>query len=322
MDTRPAFSLFQGYATSSVLASLDMAGLLTELSEGALSYQRIAATGDERARLFTASLDYLSHRGLVREADGAYALTDYGADVCRDIGYLVWLVGGYGEPLRRLDAFLAGTKRYGVDFPRDGRWVADGSAVIGRSDVVPDAMKLLERHAFSTVLDLGCGNARFLAGVCRKFGARGIGVDVSPAACAEAEKVIDELGMGDRMRVEVGDAGALDKIPGLEDVDLVVTFFLLHEILASGRDALVDYLKTMSAQLPVGASLLIAEVQPPAIGDQYFTPEFTYVHAMMRQFLFSAEEWTSALDEAGFPVKEVVHCGMPGGILLLCQNRA
>lgn len=323
-STRPVFDLFQGYAISSVLASLQMAGLLPELAGAGLSQQTIDANGGDNAKLLTASLRYLANRGLIQEEGGVFTLTGYGADVSRDVGYLVWLVGGYGEPLRRVDAFLGGTKRYGTDYPRDGRWVADGSAVIGKTDVVPDAMDLLGRHEFHTVLDLGCGNARFLSNVCKRFGSKGIGVDLSPAACVEAGKVIAELGMEDQVRVEVGDAGELDKVPGLEEVDLVVAFFLLHEILASGRDVLVDYLKNMSKQLPPGASFLIAEVEPPtgAVSPEYFTPEFTYIHAIMRQFLYTAEDWTSALAEGGFAIKEVVRCGMPGGILLLCQNQA
>lgn len=323
-NTRPVFDHFQGYAISSVLASLQMTGLLSELQGGGLSRETITAQGGENAKLLTASLRYLAIRGLVSEEGEVFTLTDYGADVSRDVGYLVWLVGGYGEALRRVDSFLEGSKRYGTDFNRDGRWVADGSAVIGKTDVVPDAMDLLGRHEFHTVLDLGCGNARFLSNVCKKFGANGIGVDLSPAACVEAEKVISELGVQGQVRVEVGDAGELDKISGLDEVDLVVAFFLLHEILAGGRDVLVEYLKTMSKQLPAGASFLIAEVEPPVSGggaDQYFTPEFTYVHAIMRQFLYTAEDWTSALEEGGFTIKEIVRSGMPGGILLLCQNQ-
>jgi 2-ketoarginine methyltransferase len=324
-EDRPVFELFQGYAISSVLASLGMTGLLSTLESAAgLSAAAIAEHGGDRANLLAASMRYLANRGLVVDDGGTFTLSDYGRKVCGDYGYLVWLVGGYGEPLRRLDAFLEGGKRYGDDFPRDGRWVADGAAILGKTDVVPDAMKLLERHSFSTVLDLGCGNARFLVAVCQKFGSKGIGVDLSPAACASAEKVIAASPVADQVRVEVGDAGALDKIPGLQDVDLVVAFFLLHEILASGRDALVDYLRNMSKQLPAGASLLIAEVEPPRADggpEQRFTPEFTYLHNLMRQFLITAEEWTSALEEGGFGVKEVVRCGMPGGILLLCEKQ-
>ena len=323
-ESRPAFELFEGYALASVLASLEMAGVLSDLEDGGMTAAKVADRGEDEAALLTASLRYLAHRGMVAEDDaGTFTLTEEGAAVCADRGYLVWLVGGYGEPLRRLDAFLAHGKRYGVDYPRDGRWVADGAAILGKKDVVPDAMRLLERLSFDNVLDLGCGNARFLISVCQRFGAGGIGVDLSPAACAQAEKAVAEAGLEDRITVVLGDAGDLAGIETIGDVQLVVTFFLLHEILAGGRDVLVGYLAGMSKALPPGANLLIAEVEPPTGDggpDQPFTPEFTYVHAMMRQVLLGPDDWSAVLREGGFTVREVLRTTMPGCILLLAEN--
>ncbi|MGI5226416.1 SAM-dependent methyltransferase [Actinoallomurus sp. CA-142502] len=307
---------------SSVLAAFEMAGLLTDLENGALTRTTVKDRGSDQAALLGASLRYLIQRGLVEENGDAFTLTDYGRDVCQDKGYLVWLVGGYGEPLRRMDAFLSGDKRYGVDYPRDGRWVADGAAMLGRKDVVPHALRLLEGIEFDTALDLGCGNARFLLTVCSRFGASGTGVDISPEAVVEAEKAVREARLTDRVRVVRGDAGDLNSIAALADTQLVVTFFLLHEILAQGRDALVAYLSDMAGRLPDGARLLIAEVQPPAEGDHrpWFTPEFTFVHALMRQTLLDSKGWSEALADGGFTVREVLEDDMPGGILILAEK--
>ena len=321
---RPAFELFEGYAASSVLASFEMAGLLAMLEEGNLTLDAVADRGPDAAPLAAACLRYLGERGLVIENSGRYRLTDYGHEVCRDKGYLVWLVGGYGEPLRRLDAFLGGAKRYGRDYPRDGRWVADGAAMLGGKDVVPHAMRLLESITFNRVLDLGCGNARFLLTVCSRFGASGIGVDLSPEACAEADKAIQEAGQQDRVTVIEGDAGDVAGMPRLEETQLVVTFFLLHEILAQGKERMVQYLRELSARLPERSYLLAAEVQPPvaATAGQRFTPEFTFVHALMRQGLLSAEGWRDVLAQGGFTVLEAIDDQMPGGIILLAERSA
>jgi SAM-dependent methyltransferase len=321
---RQAFDLFEGYAVSSVLASFEMAGLMADLEGDGLAPQSIADRGQDATALTEACLRYLSERGLVTEDSGRYRLTGYGRAVCADKGYLVWLVGGYGEPLRRLDAFLSGTARYGTDFPRDGRWVAGGAALLGRKDVVPHALKLLESVSFDHVLDLGCGNAKFLLTVCDRFGSRGTGVDISPAACAEAEKAIKEAGLQDRVSVVEGDAGDLASIPQLADTQLVVTFFLLHEILAQGRDRMVEYLRDLAARLPERGYLLAAEVEPPAAGTghQRFTPEFTFVHALMRQRLLSAGDWRDVLAEGGFTVVRAPGDEMPSGVLLLAEKTA
>lgn len=322
--SRRAFDLFEGYAASSVLASFEMAGLLALLEDGSFTLDAVAGRGQDAPPLAAACLRYLGERGLVTEDSGRYRLTEYGHEVCADKGYLVWLVGGYGEPLRRLDAFLSGAKRYGTDYPRDGRWVADGAAMLGRKDVVPHAMRLLESITFDHVLDLGCGNARFLLAVCSRFGASGIGVDLSPEACAEADKAIQEAGQKDRVTVVEGDAGDIAKIPQLEKTHLVVTFFLLHEILAQGRDRMVQYLRELAGRLPERSYLLAAEVQPPqsAAKGQRFRPEFTLVHRLMRQGLLSSEEWRDVLAQGGFTVLEAIDDDMPGGILLLAERSA
>lgn len=319
---RRAFDLFEGYAVSSVLAAFEMADLLPDLENGTLTRAAVKGRGRDEAALLGASLRYLTQRGLVEESGDAFALTAYGRDVCQDKGYLVWLVGGYGEPLRRMDAFLSGDKRYGADHPRDGRWVADGAAMLGRKDVVPHALRLLDGVEFGHALDLGCGNAKFLLTVCSRFGASGTGVDISPEACAEADKAVREAGLADRVRVVRGDAGDLSAIPSLGDTQLVITFFLLHEILAQGRDALVAYLSDLAGRLPEGARLLIAEVQPPAAGEDRprFTPEFTLVHALMRQTLLDSKGWSEALADGGFTVREVLEDDMPGGILILAER--
>jgi 2-ketoarginine methyltransferase len=322
---RRAFDLFEGYVVSSVLASFEMADLLTQLETDGLTLDEVAVATkhelDARA-LAAACLAYLSERGLIEEDDGRYRLTPYGREVCADKGYLVWAVGGYGEPLRRLDGFLTGTKSYGTDYVRDGSWVADGAAMLGRKDVVPHAMRLLESINFSRVLDLGCGNARFLLAVCSRFGSSGTGVDISPEACAEAQKAIRDAGQQDRVNVVEGNAADLPGIPQLADTQLVVTFFLLHEILAQGRDYLVKYLRDLSSRLPEKAYVLAAEVQPPVARTlgQRFTPEFTLVHALMRQRLLSKDGWREAFTEGGFTVIEALDDDMPGGILLLAER--
>lgn len=322
-ESRPAFDLFEGFATSNVLAGLEMAGLLGTLEERGLSEEDARRRDPDEAALLLASLRYLRDRALVQESSGRFTLTDFGREVCEDKGYIVWLVGGYGEPLRRLDALLAMGSRYGTDYVRDGRWVADGTTLMARKDVIPHTLRLLDKLEFDSVVDIGCGNARLLLTICQRAGARGVGVDINPEACALAEEAVREAGMTDRVQILCGNALDLDAIPGLAETQLVITFVLLHEILGKGHDALVGYLSDLAARLPVGAYLVIKEVEPPSgegTGAEVFTPEFTLVHALMRQSLLTADGWRAAVEEAGFSVREVIADDMPGGIQLVCQK--
>lgn len=325
-DGRPAFDLFEGYALSSVLAGLEMGGLLAPLEDGGLPHTTVLERPRPAAELLSASLAYLADRGVVEKGSDSWRLTDFGRAVCPDKGYLVWLVGGYGGPLRHLGAMMKGTAGYGIDYTRDGEWVAGGAALLGRADVVPHALDLLSGISFRHMLDIGCGNGRFLLLACERFGATGVGVDLSPEACQLADAAVDAAGMRGQVQIALGDAADLGKIPQLETTDLVVTFFLLHEILASGRDTLVAYLADLCGRLPAGARLLVAEVEPPQRAEprrapaQRFTPEFTYVHALMSQTLYPAEQWERALTDGGFRMVATRRSGIPGGLVLLAET--
>lgn len=315
---RPVFELFEGFALATVLASLERAGLLAALEDGAVEGQR---AGDADG-LWPATLRYLAQRELVEpHADGTFALTARGRAIVKDKGYLVWLQGGYGHVLDALGDLINGARSYGADVERAGRWVADGSALIGRDDVAPYAVEILKTIDFARVVDLGCGNARFLIGAAQGFGVSGVGVDLSPEACKDAARMIDAAGLTGKVVVRCGDAADLDAIPELADADLAVAHFLLHEIFEQGREALIAYLTKLAAIMPRGAHMLVAEVQPASgAPDERWRPEFTLLHAIMRQDLLDADGWHDAFTAAGWSRHEVRELGLPGAIMLLYRN--
>jgi SAM-dependent methyltransferase len=319
VEQRPVFELFEGFALAGVLASLDESGLLTELEAGPISAAPAGVADPDK--LMPATLRYLAQRGLVERQDGAYALTPRGEAIVKDKGYLVWLQGGYGHVLAGLGDFITGARRYGTDVERAGRWVAEGSALIGRDDVAPYAVDVLSGIDFRHVVDLGCGNARFLLAAAQRFGVTGFGIDLAPEACEDAERAIAAAGLEDKVTVRCGDAGDLAGIPELRDADLVVAFFLLHEIFEQGREALVAYLRTLAATMPRGAHMLVAEVQPASgAPDERWRPEFTLLHAIMRQQLLTADGWDEAFAAAGWARRELRELGLPGAVLLLYEN--
>ncbi len=319
VELRPVFELFEGFALASVLASLDEAGLLAALEAGPVAAAPEGVADEDS--LMPAALRYLAQRELTEERDGAFVLTEHGRAVVRDKGYLVWLQGGYGHVLAGLGDFIRGTRRYGTDVERAGRWVAEGSALIGREDVAPYAVEVLQGIDFHHVVDLGCGNARFLIGAAQRFGITGVGVDLSPEACEDAATMIADADLTGKVVVRCGDAGDLDAIPELGQADLAVAHFLLHEIFEHGKEALIGYLTKLGRIMPAGAHMLVAEVQP-ATGahDERWRPEFTLLHAIMRQELLDADGWHEAFTAAGWSRHEVRELGLPGAILLLYRN--
>jgi SAM-dependent methyltransferase len=319
VEQRPVFELFEGFALASVIAALDEAGLLGELEAGPV--EAAPAGVPDPDGLMGAALRYLAQRELVAPRDGGFALTERGRAVVKDKGYLVWLQGGYGHVLAGLGDFITGARRYGSDVERAGRWVAEGSALIGRDDVAPYAVDVLSGIDFHRVVDLGCGNARFLIGAAQRFGVSGLGVDLSPEAVEDAERRVAEADLTGTVAVRCGDAGDLDAIPELREADLAVAHFLLHEIFEHGKEALIAYLTKLGGMMPRGAHMLVAEVQPASgAPDERWRPEFTLLHAIMRQELLDADGWHEAFTAAGWSRHEVRELGLPGAILLLYRN--
>nr|WP_240979961.1 class I SAM-dependent methyltransferase [Streptomyces sp. HNM0574] len=178
---------------------------------------------------------------------------------------------------------------------------------------------------FSRVADIGCGNAHFLITLHDQLGCSGLGVDISPEAVEEARREIDAAGKSAHIDTVVADGSDISSIQGLEDVDLAVTFFFLHEVYEKGFDALVDYLRQLAARLPAGAHVLTAEVTATPSStrtDDVFGPEFALVHSVMGQYLLDEDGWRRAFTEAGLTVKAMVRPAMPDGLLVLAQKNA
>ncbi|MFI9340268.1 SAM-dependent methyltransferase [Streptomyces sp. NPDC052773] len=318
---RPAFDLIRGHVLVSTFAALDMTGSLTRLAEQGLTVEEAGANRFLSEGVFR----YLSQRGVLRTDGDRYHLTELGRSLYEDRGYLVWLAGGYSEPLRRFGDLLTGTATYREDVLRDGKWVAVGSALLGKQDVQPEVVKLLGGLEFDRVADIGCGNAHFLITLHDQLGCEGLGIDISPEAVAEARREVEAAGKSGVIDVIEADGSDIASIPGLEDVQLAITFFFLHEVYEKGFDALVDYLRALADRLPAGAHVLAAEVTaaPSSTAtDDVFGPEFALVHAVMGQYLLDEEGWARAFTEAGLTVKGLVRPAMPDGLLILAQKAA
>jgi hypothetical protein len=90
--------------------------------------------------------------------------------------------------------------------------------------VVEKMLDLAEVAATDVLYDLGCGDGRILITAARKFGARGVGIDIVPERIAECLAGAKEAGVADFVEFRLGDAMALDISPAT-----IVTLYLLPE---------------------------------------------------------------------------------------------
>ena len=73
-------------------------------------------------------------------------------------------------------------------------------------DVVERMLGLAKVGPNDVVYDLGCGDGRIVIAAAKKFGARGVGIDIDANLVNQAEANAKAEGVSNRVRFEVGDA--------------------------------------------------------------------------------------------------------------------
>jgi SAM-dependent methyltransferase len=105
-------------------------------------------------------------------------------------------------------------------------------------EVVERMLEIARVGKNDLVYDLGCGDGRMVVTAARKYGARGIGIDIDPQRIAEARANADRAKVAERVRFSVGDLFKTD----LSDAS-VVTLYLLNSINRQLRPQLWRQLK-------------------------------------------------------------------------------
>jgi ribosomal protein L11 methylase PrmA len=94
-----------------------------------------------------------------------------------------------------------------------------------RPDVVEAMLQVANVTKNDIVYDLGCGDGRIPVTAARKYGARGVCIDIDPQRIKEANENVAKNNVGDRVRVMNADLFATD----LSEAT-VVTLYLLPSL--------------------------------------------------------------------------------------------
>lgn len=105
-------------------------------------------------------------------------------------------------------------------------------------DVVEEMLKMAEVNQNDLVYDLGCGDGRFIITAAKKYGARGVGVDINPERVKESTENAIKAGVANRVRIFEGDLFETD----IREAT-VVTLYLLSELNLKLRPKLFRELK-------------------------------------------------------------------------------
>ena len=111
-------------------------------------------------------------------------------------------------------------------------------------DVVDRMLELAGVTENDVVYDLGCGDGRIVITAARRFGARGVGIDIDPRRIAESNANAAQAGVQHLVRFVEQDAMTVDVSEAT-----VVTLYLLSSSNVKLRPLL-------TSQLPVGARIV------------------------------------------------------------------
>jgi cyclopropane fatty-acyl-phospholipid synthase-like methyltransferase len=104
--------------------------------------------------------------------------------------------------------------------------------------VVDGMLQLAEVKRTDIVYDLGSGDGRIVIAAAKRYGARGVGIEIDPALVKKATASAAAAGVGDRVRFVSQDLFATDLRPAT-----VVTLYLLQSLNERLRPKLVRELK-------------------------------------------------------------------------------
>ena len=297
------------FVAQALFHALDL-GVFAALNERTgIGTTALAAKLDLDADRLAGLLLFLRNEGYVADDDG-WRLSARGDQLTIFAPWYEMLVGGYAPTMRQLGDVL----RPGAPWAsRDTTRVGAGSCGIGRYDAVPVVQALLEPDAeVMTLIDLGCGDGRFLMDVLlSRPRICGVGIEPNEGAVRLGEAVRTQLGLDGRLELRHGVAASASGIslPDGGRGSCFMTAFVLQEMLAQeGEEAVVDLLRAVFARHPEARWLVVemdyrpdAPVMAHGLALGFYNPYFL-IHAVTEQRLESREWWSALFARAGLSV--------------------
>jgi hypothetical protein len=312
---------FNGYLAAQIVFALDRLGLLDELLEQGqvdirATAERISADERMLGELLRAAQTY----AYVELRDGAAVVTPAGRKMAFMRGYFTWAVGGYANLFSDIAGIVSGDRQFGRDIFRDEAMVALGSGQNDRAFMAETVDAVIGKLDFTTIADLGSGISERLCRVTAAHGGvRGVGLDISGAATRLAQDAIGRAGLGRNVQALQADvldvANGTEKYPVLTEVDAVMSFFLLHDLLAAPdtRSRVMPGLREAfpKARTFVLADTMIRPAQPADTTLPVFSAGFELAHALMGVPLHTKDTYQALFTQAGLRTRQVLPFGSP-----------
>lgn len=295
-------ALLRGYFACPVIATLGELDMAERMLEGDFS----VADWDSspHIEMISALFRYLHSIGLLtRGTTGEYALTAEGR-TCVGRNGAFSLLMSYAEYFQELPTVLAGgTTKPSVNRRRN----VHGSGQLHSKKFFPAAFDLFSSSAPAAIIDIGCGDGRFLALARDRWpGLTAFGVDLSETAVEETKRRLGP--MPDSGLVAVAANGyevatwsqatpeSIRRSPGL----VISMWFVGHEFSEGSPEKMVAFFSAVYANFPQ-AQVVLGEINNIPVKilaedhDLSIMPEFLLFHELSGQGVLSWEMWLAIL---------------------------
>lgn len=310
-DLIEAIDPIRGFVVAAMVYHFFDSGVFDYLhAKGAASATRMAGELKLNVKKLRGLLDYLVNENVISRWDDEYRLRERAVQMHRFRGWYTMLIGGYGHTFLQMGSVLSADAGWAT---RDAAKVGIGSCEISHYDAMPLTRSLMAKAPGPkrNLLDLGCGNALYLAEFCR----------ASPelhALGVEPDRGGYEAGLATIKRFRLEDRVALVNMGAVEfmrsdiafDPDFLILGFVLHEIVGSdGREGTIAFLRTVIDRFP-RIRLIVIEVDERSRDPQvmrhglslaYYNPYYL-LHNFTTQQLLPHATWLEMFAEAGLEV--------------------
>lgn len=309
-EARYCADTFNGAIAAAALSAAWEIGLLDELeTHRTVDLAAFATTtGSHPPSVRSIALALSGRQIVVLDATGTVARPGPGfEEASRTKGFFYWLTRGSGEIFTTLPRLIHEDERAIRRLHRDSAAISVACRSIARTFFDPPLQEMLSGISFDTVADLGCGSADRIITIAQQHPAvRAIGIDIAQGAMMVAKGAVADAALDDRVTLIQDDVLNLAPSQAYEEVDLVTSFLMGHDFWP--LEDCVKTLRRMREVFPNAKNLILGDTcrSTGVEAGQFplFTLGFELVHAVLDQFLPTAEEWEVALADSGWRCAE------------------
>lgn len=310
-DLIAAIEPIRGFVVAAMVYHFFDSGVFGYLqAKGAASATRIAGDLKLNVKKLRGLLDYLVNENVVSRQHDEYGLREQALRMHRFRGWYTMLIGGYGHTFLQMGGVLGADKGWAT---RDAAKVGIGSCEISHYDAMPLTRSLMAKAPGRkrNLLDLGCGNALYLAEFCQASPElHALGVEPDRGGYEAGLATVKRFGLEDR--VSLVNLGAVEFMNSAIDFDpdFLILGFVLHEIVGTeGREGTVRFLRTVIDRFP-RIRLIVIEVDERSrdpnimrhgLSLAYYNPYYL-LHNFTTQQLLPHATWLELFAEAGLEV--------------------